>query len=133
MGMYTELIFKGETKADLPEDIKVLIEYFFGNEIESIPDNFELPKHEFFKCDRWRSVGKCSSYYHFPINIVDHIKDSFNNHYYVFSRSDFKNYDNEIALFLDWIKPHMEEFNGWHWYEEDRVPTFFKFNGELLK
>jgi len=29
MGMYTELIFQGEAKPDLPEDIQELFDYFF--------------------------------------------------------------------------------------------------------
>ena len=41
--------------------------------------------------------------------------------------SDFKNYSNEVDLFLDWINDYIHRsvcgYIGWYRYEEDDFPT----------
>ncbi len=125
MGMYTELIFQGETKPNLPTDIQHLLDYFFDEDGEEIDG--ELPDHPFFACPRWCHIGHMSSYYHIPFALrrsQNHVREDAGKH--VFLRCDLKNYENEIELFLDWIGPYMEEYRGWVWYDEDMEPTIIK-------
>lgn len=118
MGMYTEIVIKACMKENLPEEVSKVLDYMFrGGEK---PDIY-LPSHSFFKCPRWDFIGKGSSYYHVPASIT------FYDEGYLFSRSDLKNYDDEINLFFDWINPYLEGLSGqcigYLWYEEDTEPT----------
>jgi hypothetical protein len=130
MGMYTELIFQGESKPDLPKDIQELFDYFFSDTFEldiGQPHSVrKLPDHPFFQCQRWNQIGYMSSHYFTPFALRYTQGTSWNNTKYVFLRCDLKNYDDDIQLFLDWIKPYMVDYYGWYWYEEDETPTIFK-------
>lgn len=112
MGMYTELVIKADVKSDLPVEIEKVLQHMFNGEEKPI----ELPNHPFFQCHRWPMLGSCSSYYHIPWS------DSMYHEGYLFSRSDLKNYSDEIELFVDWIKPYLDApvgfCIGWKWYEE---------------
>ena len=131
MGMYTEFLFQGETKANLPKDIQELFDYYFGEcfglDIGN-PDSLrKLPDHEFFKCDRWDHIGHTSSYYFSPFSLrhsQNNVMDNMGKH--VFLLCNLKNYGDEIKLFLDWIDPYMDSYWGHYCYEEDEQPKFFK-------
>jgi len=116
MGMYTELVFKAEVKKGIPPDVEAVLQYLFNDGAE--PAGLDDP---FFRCERWMVIGHCSSYYHVPWNTSKYAE------HYIFSRSDLKNYDGEIALFLDWVRPYLDEWPekciGWIWYEEEDEPT----------
>jgi hypothetical protein len=127
MGMYTEFLFQGETKANLPHEIKELIYYFFDENSSEIIGSYELPDHPFFKCERWRHIGHIGSYYFSPFCLrykKEHIQKDGTER--VFLICNLKNYHGEIKLFLDWIDPYMEFYWGHYCYEEDEQPTFFK-------
>lgn len=135
MGMYTELILKCDLKDDIPEKSLRIIQNLFNPEgtcidAECIED---LPNHPFFKCTRWSHIGNSSSYYHHP-KAFSHLEKGLG--FYLFTRSDLKNYDNEIENFLDWISPFIRESEdkcvGWKWYEEDDVPTLLIFDGKKI-
>lgn len=122
--MYTELVLKCSLKEDIDENAKNILDYLFNN--KELDEN-KIPNHEFFKCQRWNHIGSSSSYYHIPFALSrwDTKIGS-----YLFSRSDLKNYDDEIDKFLDWINPYIEDYNsddklciGYKWYEEDEIPT----------
>lgn len=117
MGMYTELLLKCSVKENLSLKTKNILDFLFNDKEE--PD--DLPDHDFFKCERWKSIGRCNSYYHIPYTL-NYYKEG-----YLFSRSDLKNYNNEIGLFLEWIDPYIngleESCIGWIWYEENFEPT----------
>lgn len=121
MGMYTELLLKCKVKSDIPEEVKYILDYLFNNG-DTPPI---LPEHSFFKCTRWEHIGNSCSYYHIPW------ESSMYKEGYIFSRSDLKNYDNEINLFLNWINPYIDSFDGdcigYKWYEEDTKPTLLYF------
>lgn len=125
MGMYTELIFQGKTIAQLPDDIKNLFTYFFTDDNGDIPNKSDIPAHPLFKCPRWRHIGHMSSYTFIPFPLRHMESHIIGESSHVFLRSDLKNYDDEIVLFLDWIDPYMQIYYGWHWYEEDDLPTVF--------
>lgn len=119
MGMYTELVVKCNLQDNLPEEVENVLQYLF-NRKTNIPK--EVPKHPFFSCPRWTMIGSCSSYYHVPFALSKYEEG------YIFSRSDLKEYDNEIEYFFDWIRPYIETYGtkiciGWSWYEEDDKPT----------
>jgi hypothetical protein len=117
MGMYTELLLKTEVKEDIPLDVEAVLQFLFNG--RERPE--ELPDHPFFQCQRWSLIGQCSSFYHVPWSTSRYFEGC------IFSRSDLKNYGNEIDLFLDWIAPYLQELDGtcigWSWYEEADVPT----------
>ncbi len=125
MGMYTELVIKCALKRSLPDDANNVLKYLFGDADES-PIN--LPEHNFFKRERWKAIGRSNSYYHIPgcCNFYDG--------YYLFSRSDLKDYDQEIENFLDWIDPYITGkkggFIGWEWHEGWHQPDFIYKKGE---
>lgn len=123
MGMYTELVLKCRIIEKAPEEVMHILSYLFNRsgERENLRD---LPNHPFFELSRWGMLGGCSSYYHHP-KALSSFQTGIGN--YLFSRSDLKNYEGEIASFLDWLRPYLEnetgECIGWEWYEEDEKPT----------
>lgn len=128
MGMYTELVLKCEVSGDAPEVAKQVVRYLFGaaDKPEVIPDD------EFFKCDRWHLIGKCSSAYHHPDAVNSIVTYDWSEDINVFSRSDLKNYGDEIQKFINWITPYVcgigEICIGWSWYEEEDRPTLIIIN-----
>lgn len=120
MGMYTELVLKVRLTEDTPRDI---LNHMFGDG----PEPVTLPDHDFFKSHRWSFIGKSSSFYHHPEPTSSFPKFDYTSSDYLFSRSDLKNYGNEIALFMDWLQPYIDAEPGycvgWEWYEEDNAPT----------
>lgn len=123
MGMYTELFISTR----IVDDKKVIdiLKYMIGEtDIMS-----ELPDHKLFKvCDRWDFMLKCSSYYFVPrvIHLLEY--DDIGKYWCFINRSDFKNYDNEVNLFIDWIKPYLadkDEMFAYSRYEEDKEPTIY--------
>lgn len=128
--MYTELLIKSDIIRELPENVKYILDFLFNpssnidiwDENMKIKLDISLPDHEFFKCERWDQIGRCNSYYHIPASC------NFFDGSYLFSRSDLKDYDNEINFFIDWVMPYLEEEEGkllgWKWYEEWNEPEF---------
>lgn len=106
MGMYTELIFGAELKKETPNEIIEALKYMLG-EIEEKPKDFPLPDG---RCE-WLFQG--SSYY-FAINkpVKKMWLDEIDNCWHISTRSNIKNYENEIETFLEWIKPYISSGSG---------------------
>jgi hypothetical protein len=125
MGTYTELVLKCRIKDDKPEIVNEVLNYLFKNGY-SLP--IQLPDHPFFKKINWEAIGRSGSYYHCPAS------QSFYDGKYLFTRSDLKNYDDEIATFLDWLLPYISclpgKFIGWVFCEQSREPEFIYMPGE---
>ena len=122
--MYTEILIKASIDNEkVTPEVEAVLQYLFND--VSIPNHIQLPVHPFFRSDRWPCVGHCSSFYHVPWVNSKYGGDY--GSYYIFSRSDLKNYDNEIEAFFDWIDPYLDEEKGmcigYSWYEEDLSPT----------
>lgn len=119
MGMYTELVLKCGIKEDIPDDVEAVLHYLFNG--GTAPSYDKLPTHRFFQTTRWSMIGRSNSYYHVPWACSKYYEGR------IFSRSDLKNYDDEIMKFIDWLRPYIDEFPeqciGWMWYEEDNAPT----------
>lgn len=122
MGMYTELVLKCGIKDSAPKVVIDVLDKLFNGSVDEVE---VLPDHEFFKCPRWECIGSCWSYYHIPFALSKFQHDEISKD--LFSRSDLKNYDNEIAKFIDWLMPYIDEEPGycigWSWYEEETKPT----------
>lgn len=123
MGMYTELVLATNVQ-DKPEIIEIL-RYMIGEREEQPP----LPGHPLFETERWTRMLRCCSFYFVPFALAKLEFNDISNEWGFVCRSDFKNYGNELALFIDWITPYLEtdeeEMIGYSRYEETREPTIY--------
>ena len=122
MGMYTQLVFGAELKADKYSEIRPILKYMIeGEELNEIP-----PSHEFFRCARWDVLARCDSYY-FDLKTNSRLIEDEQGIIYLNIISNLKNYDDEISKFLSWISPYLEnpigDFLGFYRYEEDENPS----------
>lgn len=125
MGMYTELIFGAELKKDTPNEVIEALKYMLG-EIKTKPTNFPLPDGI---CE-WLFQG-CS--YYFAINkaVSKMWLDNIDKCYHISTRSNIKNYKNEIEIFLEWIEPYINSGSGSRnmyaivIHEEQNEPTIY--------
>ncbi len=128
MGMYTEFFFRAPLRKDV--DRKFLVQ------LNETPDSFTpvrgSPEHPFFQCERWYMLLRGGSSYH-ETRGFDLRYDPYRSQHILFCHSSFKNYGGEIARFLDWIDPMVDElpgeFLGYSLYEEDEQPTLYYKKG----
>jgi hypothetical protein len=126
MGMYTAFHFNVELKSDVPLSVLTILKYM----VRSQPGEqlqVSLPNHPLFSETRWRFMLQCDSYY-FSEDTYSTIRyDEIGSCWYLCIRCNFKNYSNEIELFLNWIDPYLAnvpgDFLGFYRYEEAREPT----------
>lgn len=133
MGMYTEIYVNCAFKHDTPPKVIEVLQYLFGEENLDRPDN--LPDHELFKTEGWYLIGSGSSCYHIPFATSKFVYDKYMKQWYLTSRSDLKNYNDEIEKFFDWINPYVSAhdgtFIGYSRYEEDLDPKlYYKWDEE---
>ena len=135
MGMYTKISVDLKFVGNLPSEVVKALEAMVGEVDSNLYSITDFPTHELFKTRRWDFMLSCSSYYHTPFNLTKLHYDDISKHYYLVSSSDFKNYDNEVELFFDFVKDYVEEgFLGYSLYEEDTVPTqYFLQDGVIVK
>jgi hypothetical protein len=123
MGMYTELHFNAELRADTPQPVLAVLRYMIGDN----PDPADLPAHPFFGCARWRNMLRSDSYYFAADTHCTLRYDKNAGAHILCIRTNFKNYDSEIEQFIDWIMPYLEkhdgEFLGFSRYAETNAPT----------
>lgn len=127
--MYTEIFVRAELSKDTPAPVIEMLRAIFNQEGDPCEiqtrHNFE---HALFKTPRWFFIGSSCSFYHLPRPTSVMFCEQ--GRWYICSRSDFKNYNNEIELFWDWFRPWVckpdAECIGWQWYEEDDMPTLVK-------
>lgn len=125
MGTYTEILVRCEIKKDTPLEALGVLQFLFNGAKK--PE--KLPTHPFFNTPRWEYVGSGNSDYHFPFAFSILKFDEISNSCFLISRSDFKNYDNEIALFFDWLSYFVDaeegDCIGGRWYEENEKPELW--------
>lgn len=121
MGMYTEI----NVCFDLYEDTSKEVVDVLHSLIDGTDEPTVLPQHEFFDCDRWHMVACCDSYYFDGSTNSKMIFDSISKNWKINIRANLKNYDSELAKFLDWLAPYIETsgFIGYTRYEEYEDPT----------
>lgn len=125
MGMYTELIFGADLKKDTPEIVIESLKYMLGD-IEEKPKDFPLPEG---RCE-WLFQG--GSYY-FGVNspVKKMWFDDISKQYCISTRSNIKNYSDEIETFLEWIEPYIDSGSGNRdmyaivIYEDSSEPTIY--------
>ena len=123
--MYTELIFGAALKENTPSQVIEALKYMVG-ETKEKPSDFPLPE------------GRCewlfrSGSYSFAINesVSKMWLDNIDNQWHISTRSNIKNYENEIETFLEWIKPHIDSGSGNNdlyaivMYEDEDTPTLY--------
>lgn len=125
MGMYTELNIGVNLRSDMPENIVNVLKYML-NDIDKV----EPPDHPLFRTKRWHMMLVCDSYYFDGRTDSSMMIDRINHEYRLNVRCNFKNYDDEIKLFLDFIQPYLETdgFLGYMRYEEYDDPTLIYNN-----
>lgn len=135
MGMYTQLHVGTRLKKDLPEDKVNILKYMIGK-TKAEPEIMEA--HPLFKASRWHYMLQCDSYY-FDYKTTSLFKyDDIGNHWWFNVTCNLKNYENEIALFLDWLYPLIEdsidekEFIGYYRYEENDIPNLI-YKGNMTQ
>jgi len=128
MGMYTELIFGASLKEDTPKQVINALKYM-GGEIKEKPFDFPLPN------GRCECLFNMASYY-FAISepLFKMWYDEIGKEWRVSSRSNIKDYNDEIKTFLEWIKPFISSGSGTKEmyaiviYEESEEPTIYYLN-----
>lgn len=141
MGMYTKINIIIKLKKETPKNIIEVIECMFnGYDIEDMNAcGVEIPKHDFFENDRRVWFPKSCGSYYFTGTANSNIQyRNVDKEMVLHIDTDFKNYDDEIELFLDWIAPYVDayekEFLGYSRYEEDLNPTlYFYSNGKIIE
>lgn len=129
MGYYTEFVFGCKLREDTPEDVITIVARLCHG-IGNFHD-LRLPDHEFFRCDRWRFIACCSSYYFGGPNVSECTVDEHYNEHRISIRSNLKNYKEEIQKFVDWIKPYVDQgagkrgLLGYAMYEGSSEPQMF--------
>jgi hypothetical protein len=113
--MYTEVFISAEFRRADPATPILLFMFSDG------PEPAELPDHEFFQTERWRWLGKSSSYYFQPEVVTRVWSDSEignEKQMRLVNLSNLKNYDNEIEKFFGWLSTTGAEYFGYSRYEE---------------
>lgn len=127
MGMYTEFHFNVELAKDVPAEVLAILHAMAGTKESADKIPSPLPDHALFKSERWRWMLLCDSYYfHAETNSTLTFDDN-GDDWRLCVRCNLKNYDDEIAHFVDWITPYLAalpgEFLGFSRYEESDIPT----------
>lgn len=140
MGMYTKVSFIIPIKTNTPKKIREILIALIEGDLE---EHMELPKHKFFETTRFHYFARTDSFY-FTGTSNSAVKypfrdwrDGGSETIVLHIDSDFKHYDEEIELFLDWVKDYMEiptsGFIGYTLYEMDERPTlWFIRSGEII-
>lgn len=121
MGMYTELNIGVSLRSDTPSNVVDILRYMLGDDI----DNVETTDHPLFSTHRWAMMLRCDSYYFDGRTDSSMVRDDVDHEYKLNVRCNFKNYNNEIVLFMDFIHPYLETegFLGYERYEEEADPV----------
>lgn len=129
MGMYTELIISCRLKQNTPIEVIETLQWMCLPlpRPEPKPASYPFGSGE---DNRISIMFRCSSAY-FPFTMEPKFtKDAFDQ-YTLITRSNIKNYSNEIERFLDWLKPYIESGSGIRnfyaivCYEEQAEPTIY--------
>jgi hypothetical protein len=135
MGMYTLLKMNVEIKKSTPRSVIALLSNMVRGDGNYVKDEF-LPDHPLFtdKDSRWSYMLNCDSAY-----FVDDTRSSieYNKVHrctYMRIQCNFKNYNNEVINFLDWIRQYIEaedgQMLGYYRYEENDKPTLLNWDGD---
>lgn len=126
--MYTAIHLASELKKDTPKEVIEILNFMSRNSNKE-PDI--LPKHEFFKCERWRFLFTMDSYYFDYHTNCSFEYDGITKSWFLSVTSNLKNYDSEIENFINWIHPYLDKFSGeflgYTRYEENQIPILIYY------
>ena len=138
--MYTKFNVIIPLKNDIPKNIKELLYEMIEYGTTSSKD--ESIEHEFFNGKTRPFFARCNSYYFTGTSnsSIQYANEEEKKDMVLHIDCDFKNYNNDIDLFLDFVKQFIEYTNyfpmflGYSQYEEDANPTLYFYDGkEILK
>ncbi len=122
MGMYTELIFGAELKKDTPQSVINTLLYMTGYIEKPYKIAFDFIRNPLDGTSGSFGVNKSLKKMWFEKEY---------NTWHISTRSNIRNYSNDIDNFLDWIKPYVErgsgigEFYAIKIYEDDKYPIIY--------
>jgi hypothetical protein len=126
VGMYTELVLGVALLDNISDSRLSVIRGMVAGADEITPDR----DHELFRTERWRWMLTSSSHYFVPEASSKLVTNDYCTSKHLSVRCDLKNYNGEIAAFLDWLAPSAYEgFAGYFRYEEDADPCLVYFFG----
>ena len=133
MGTYAEIYVKAVLKEDVDDNVINILKYMLGMDDVELED-LTIPSHSLFKTYRWDSMLRSGSYYHVPYTVKLFEYNDISEGYYLVVRSDFKNYQDEIGKFFDWITPYIKKYGdktfiGYSLYEEYDEPKLYYIEG----
>lgn len=112
MGMYTDFYYTFFLK-DAPDEVLEILDCV---NVSNVDPPKKLPKHEFFKCPRWESTfgdyETNRNWQEWPGGYLD-VSDIT----VIGGHSNFKDYDQEIEKFIDWLEPYIVGGAAWSHYE----------------
>ncbi len=131
--MYTELILGCSLKENTPQEVIDTLKFMCSNEVKSRAETVYPNGFPFDKEGRYSWMLQYGSYY---FGVTHGLKpyfefDRIKNSYILATRSNLKNYSQEIETFLSWLKPHIEQGSGGRefyaivTYEEAEEPTIY--------
>lgn len=118
MGYYTEFQGMLSLRKDTPSSITSLIDVCIN---EPSVENIPLPAHQFFSCNRWKSIFSNSAF----MDAIPYFIKIHNGYYKLFISCCLKDYDGEIGEFIDWITPYIagrkkKTYIGWRKGEDQQ-------------
>jgi hypothetical protein len=105
MGMFTQVKVECDVRAE--GDALTVLQLLFGDLDPRSVDVKEIAfrlHHRLFFCTRWACIGSHHSST-FDEPAASSLESLGGNLWRIRSISDFKDYDNEIAQFFDWLRP----------------------------
>lgn len=131
MGMYTQFHYGVRLKKDVPESVINTLRYM----VRDIEEDYENHDHPLFATGNWEFMFIMDSYY-FDYKTTNLIMYDEYGDWYFNVTCNFKNYDEEIEKFLDWIHPYVDaydgDFLGYYRYEEDELPTLILYPDNMI-
>jgi len=122
MGMHTELNIGVNLKADTPENIINILKFMIGD-LGKLKSH-EIPAHKLFLSRKWAIMFGPDSCYSDGYMDCSMIGDDDIDEYRFNIRCNLVNCDDEIELFLDFIRPYLATtgFLGYKRREKDKNP-----------
>ena len=109
MGMYTEFIFGCSLSKNTPKVCIDALNYIINNDEVALTPEVQ----EFINKYDLERLFLSTSYYFGAASPVNKFHwDDIGNAYQISTRSNLKNYENQIQTFLEYIKPYVESGSG---------------------
>lgn len=122
MGHYTHFTFEATLGNNIPTDVREFITKCLTRDILA-PDADIKPifDHPFFHCPRWDSL--LTWRYTSHLNVCGDIVGN-----KIFINTFFKNYDNEIMWFVDWISSYVDKENVYIMCKPEEYENSIEYN-----